>query len=69
MSRGYRDCMFRSEWIKDAKSKCWVASNRRDWCLKSKTAKSESAIMSRGVTDSCHGYLRLTDSQSQTQFL
>ena len=43
MSRGYRDCMFRSEWIKDAKSKRWVASDRRDWCLKS---QSESAIMS-----------------------
>ena len=68
MSRGYRDCMFQSEWIKDAKSKRWVASDQRDWCLKSQKRKS-SAIMSRGVTDSCHGYLRLTDSQSQTQFL
>ena len=39
MSRGYRDCMFRSEWIKDAKSKLWVASDRRDWCLKSQKRK------------------------------
>ena len=68
MSRGYRDCMFRSEWIKDAKSKRWVASDRRDWCLKSQKRKS-SAIMSPGVTDSYHGYLHLTASQSQTQFL
>ena len=43
MSRGYRDCMFRSEWIKDAKSKRWVASDRRDWCLK--IAKAKSAII------------------------
>ena len=69
MSRGYRDCMFRSEWIKDAKSKRWVASDRRDWCLKSQKRKCNQCIMSRGVTDSCHGYPRLTDSQSQTQFL
>ena len=70
MPREYRDCMFRSEWIKDAKSKRWVASDRRDWCLKSQKRKS-SAIMSRSVTDSCqtHEYLRLTNFQSQTLFL
>ena len=35
MSRGYRDCMFGIEWLKDAKFKRLVASNQRDWCLKS----------------------------------
>ena len=37
--------MFRSEWIKDAKSKRWVASDRRDWCLKSQKRKCNQSCL------------------------
>ena len=30
MFREYRDCMFRSEWLKDAKLKSLVANDRTD---------------------------------------
>ena len=58
MPRGYRDCMFRSEWLKDAKFKSLVGS---DWLLnmigkakvKALQLESESARLSQthGVSD------------------
>ena len=36
------DCMFRSEWLKDAKFKSLVANDRSDWCLKDRKAETES---------------------------
>ena len=58
MPRGYRDCMFRSEWLKDAKFKSLVGSD----CLlnmigkakpKALQLESESARLSltHGVSD------------------
>ena len=40
----YRDCMFRSEWLKDAKFKSLVANDRTDWCLKDRKVETESAL-------------------------
>ena len=40
----YMDCMFRSEWLKDAKFKSLVANDRTDWCLKDR--ETESARLS-----------------------
>ena len=40
------DCMFRSEWLKDAKFKSLVANDRTDWCLKDRKAETESARLS-----------------------
>ena len=56
MPRGYRDCMFRNEWLKDAKFKSLVGS---DWLLngigkaKRLKAESESARLrhTHGVSD------------------
>ena len=31
MFREYRDCMFRSQWLKDAKFKSLVANDWTDW--------------------------------------
>ena len=39
-------CMFRSEWLKDAKFKSLVANDRTDWCLKDRKAETESARLS-----------------------
>ena len=44
MFRDYRNCMFRSEWLNDAKFKSLVANDRTDWCLKVRKGKSESAL-------------------------
>ena len=62
MPRGYRDCMFRSEWLKDAKFKSLVGS---DWLLnmigkakaKALQLESESARLSQthGVSDTDSG--------------
>ena len=38
----YRDCMFRSEWLKAAKFKSLVANYRTDWCQKIAKAKAET---------------------------
>ena len=62
--------MFRSEWIKDAKFKRWVASDRRELPserLVPKIAKAKvQSIMSRGVTGT---FVSLTLTESQSQFL
>ena len=42
MFREYRDCMFRSEWLKDAKFKSLVANDRTDWCLKDRKGQSRN---------------------------
>ena len=42
----YMDCMFRSEWLKDATFKSLVANDRTDWCLKDRKAETESARLS-----------------------
>ena len=44
MFREYGDCMFRSEWLKDAKFKSLVANDRTGWCLKDRKAETESAL-------------------------
>ena len=50
MFRDYRNCMFRSEWLNDAKFKSLVANDGTDWCLKvrkgqsQRQAESESAL-------------------------
>ena len=44
MFREYRDSMFRSEWLKDAKFKSLVANDRTDSCLKDRKAETESAF-------------------------
>ena len=62
MSRGYRDCMFRSEWIKDAKSKRWVASDRRDWCLKSQKRKCNQSCLGVWLTRVTGTFVSLTPS-------
>ena len=40
MFRDYRNCMFRSEWLNDAKFKSLVANDGTDWCLKVRKAKA-----------------------------
>ena len=40
----YRDCMFRSEWLKAAKFKSLVANYRTDWCQKIAKAEIESGL-------------------------
>ena len=42
MFRDYRNCMFRSEWLNDAKFKSLVANDGTDWCLKVRKAKKAS---------------------------
>ena len=47
MFRKYRDCMFRSQWLKDAKFanfKSLVANDWTYWCLKDRKAETESAF-------------------------
>ena len=48
----YMDCMFRSEWLKDAKFKSLVANNRTDWCIKDRKAETESALSRVGHSES-----------------
>ena len=42
------DCMFRSEWLKDAMFKSLVTNDRSDWCLKDRNAETESAFSRLG---------------------
>ena len=49
----YIDCMFRSEWLKDAKFKSLVANDRTDWCLKDRKAETESARLSHLEQSHC----------------
>ena len=48
----YRDCMFCSEWLKDAMFNSLVANDRTesfsDWCLKDRKAETESALSRLG---------------------
>ena len=50
----YIDCMFRSEWLKDAKFKSLVANDRTDWCLKDRKAETESARLSVSHLEHSH---------------
>ena len=43
MFRDYRNCMFRSEWLNDAKFKSLVANDGTDWCLKGMPPKSSQS--------------------------
>ena len=69
MSHEYRDCMFRSEWLKNAKFKSLVANDRNDWCLSKRSqikAETESALSSRtqSVSRTLTAILNGSDNES-----
>ena len=71
MFRDYRNCMFRSEWLNDAKFKSLVANDGTDWCLKVCKGQSQGKpkakvhfLGSDSVTDRVN--VTDTDSDSDT---
>ena len=80
MFRDYRNCMFRSEWLNDAKFKSLVANDGTDWCLKvrkgqsqrqaeSESALSRSQIESMSLTLTATLTVALTMTLSELRFL
>ena len=66
MFRDYRNCMFRSEWLNDAKFKSLVANDGTDWCLKVRKGlkgKPKAKVHFLG-SDSVTDRVNVTDTDS-----
>ena len=67
MFRDYRNCMFRSEWLNDAKFKSLVANDGTDWCLKVRKAKGRPKAKVHFLgSDSVTDRVNVTDSDSDS---